>query len=60
MMRVLVSTLLAAAVYPVMVFVSLEPNVFTWSWEARLMLVICAPLVGVAAYTCPIWWAGRE
>lgn len=54
-MRTLVSIALAAMVYPTFVFISLNPDVFTWPWEGRLALVVASLFVGTMTYTCPAW-----
>ena len=54
-MRAIVSILLAASVYPAFVFICLEPNVFSWGNEGRLLLVIVTLFVGGMAYSYPGW-----
>jgi hypothetical protein len=53
--RTLVSIALAASVYPALAFICLEPNVFDWTNEGRLFLVLVTLFVGGMSYAFPGW-----
>jgi hypothetical protein len=54
-MRVLVSIAVAALVYPIFAFVSLEPNPLEWDLAGRAFLVFLTIFAGAMCYTFPGW-----
>lgn len=55
MMRWIASLLCAVMVYVAFAFVSLEPDVTEWHWEARACMVLLMIWASAFCATCPAW-----